>query len=104
LVLGGRRFGVFAELLFPPRGLAAVELVLELRHVDAQSAFAGLQFLGVLRLRALALLEPLLAHLELGLELRLAQVERVLALPKLPLLVLNRLLALRQPLLLALGS
>src|SRR5919199_5106587 len=71
--LGGRRLRLLAELLCPPIRFAAVELLLELRDVDRQGALAALQLLRQLRSFLLARLEPLLAHLELSLELRLLQ-------------------------------
>jgi hypothetical protein len=83
-------------LLLPPVGLAAVELGLELLDVDGQGAFARLQLLRERRAFLLPRLEPLLAHLELGFELRLLEVELLLALLELVEPAVDRRLAQRQ--------
>src|SRR5262245_18723004 len=71
----GRLLGVAAQLLRPPLGLAAVEVLLELRDVHGEIAFPGRQLGLELGAGLLALLQALLAHLELGLQLRLAEVQ-----------------------------
>src|SRR2546427_1621126 len=79
--LGGRRLtGVLAELLRPPFRLAAVEVLLELRDVHGEVTLPRRQLGLELGARLLPLLEPLLADLELGLQLRLAQIESGFAL------------------------
>src|SRR3954467_4518850 len=102
LLRGGRWAPRPAELLRPPFRLAAVEVLLQLRDVDGEIALARGQVRLQLGPRLLALLEPLLADLELGLELRLAEVDRRLALLELLRPGREDVLALVESLLLAL--
>ena len=94
--------GIVPELLRPPFGFAAVEVLLQLCDVHGEVALTGRK--GGLELGAglLALLEPLLADLQLGFHLSLAQVERGIALLQLLRAARENLLALVEPLLLAL--
>src|SRR5213083_699172 len=70
-----RLLGVAAQLLGPPFGLAAVEVLLQLGDVHGEVALARRELGLELGAGLLALLEPLLPDLELRLQLRLAQVE-----------------------------
>ena len=69
-----------AELLRPPLGVAAVEVVLDLRDVGAEVAFAAAELLLPLGDGGLSLLELLLADVVVGFEPRLAQEELALLL------------------------
>jgi len=61
-----------SELLLPPLGLAALDLGLRVRHVGGELALlVGQPFLQ-LGQRLFALLEPVAADLDVGLELGLA--------------------------------
>src|SRR5436853_3916029 len=101
--LGSRRLAGrgTAELLGPPFGLSAVEVLLKLGDVHGEVALAGREVRLELGAGFLALLEPLLADLELGLELRLAQVQAGLALLELLRATREDVLALVEGLLLA---
>ncbi len=94
--------GVLAELFRPPFGFAAVEVVLQLCDVHGEVALACRE--GGLELGAglLALLEPLLADLELGFHLCLAEVEGGVALLQFLGAAGENLLPLVEPLFLAL--
>src|SRR5436190_20105102 len=102
--LGSRRLASrsSAELLRPPFGLAAVEVLLQLGDVHREVALARGQVGLELGAGLLALLEPLLADFELRLQLRLAEVETRLALLELLRAAREDVLALVERFLLAL--
>src|SRR3954453_8524263 len=76
-------FGFVAELLLPPPRLAALDLRLRVRDVGGELALLVGEPLLQLGERFLALLELVAADLDVGLELRLAQVELTFALVQL---------------------
>ena len=94
--------GIVPELLRPPLGFAAVEVLLELCDVHGEVALTGRESRLELGAGLLALLEPLLADLELGLELCLPEVQSGIALLQLLRAGGENLLPLVEPLLLAL--
>src|SRR5256714_1629574 len=83
----------------PPAGLALRQLALELADVQRQLCLLAVEPLLELAQLGAPALDALLAELDVGLELRLARLERVLALVGVAQASLELLLALGQPLL-----
>src|SRR2546430_9891056 len=83
----------------PPAGLALRQLALELAHVQRQLRLLAVEPLLELGQLGAPALDALLAELDVGLELGLARLERVLALVDVAQASLELLLDLPQPLL-----